>query len=43
MLQISDDCSRYDLALRAVVSENAVDVWAAVLWASSRYGLPASS
>jgi transposase InsO family protein len=41
VLQISDDCSRYDLALRAAVSENAIDVWAAVLWASSRYGLPA--
>jgi transposase InsO family protein len=41
VLQISDDCSRYDLALRAVVSENARDVWAAVIWASSRYGLPA--
>jgi transposase InsO family protein len=41
VLQISDDCSRLDLALRAAVSENAVDVWAAVVWASSRYGLPA--
>lgn len=41
VLQISDDCSRLDLALRAVTSENAVDVWAAVLWASTRYGLPA--
>lgn len=41
ILQINDDCSRLDLALRAVVSENALDVWAAVVWASSRYGLPA--
>ena len=41
VLQILDDCSRFDLALRAVRSENAVDVWAAVVWASSRYGLPA--
>lgn len=41
ILQISDDCSRYDLALQAAASENAVDVWAAVVWASSRYGLPA--
>lgn len=41
VLQISDDCSRFDLALRAAVSENARDVWAAVVWASSRYGLPA--
>lgn len=41
ILQILDDCSRFDLALRAAKSENAVDVWAAVVWASSRYGLPA--
>jgi transposase InsO family protein len=41
VLQISDDCSRFDLALRAAASENAVEVWAAVVWASSRYGLPA--
>lgn len=41
ILQISDDCSRFDLALRAVVSESAMDVWATVVWASSRYGLPA--
>jgi transposase InsO family protein len=41
VLQINDDCSRYDLALRAVTSENAVDVWAAVLWAADHYGLPA--
>ena len=41
VLQILDDCSRFDLALRAARSENAVDVWAAVVWAGSRYGLPA--
>jgi transposase InsO family protein len=41
ILQLTDDCSRLDLALRAALSENAHDVWAAVLWASSRYGLPA--
>lgn len=41
VLQILDDCSRFDLALRAASSENAVEVWAAVVWASSRYGLPA--
>ena len=41
VLQIIDDCSRFDLALRAATSENASDVWAAVLWASSRHGLPA--
>lgn len=41
VLQVSDDCSRFDLALRAATSENALEVWAAVVWASSRYGLPA--
>ena len=41
ILQISDDCSRFDLALRAARSENSEDVWAAFLNASSRYGLPA--
>jgi transposase InsO family protein len=41
VLQLSDDCSRFDLALRAAASENGEDVWAAVLHASSRYGLPA--
>jgi transposase InsO family protein len=41
ILQVSDDCSRFDLALRAAPSENAVDVWAAVLWAADRHGLPA--
>lgn len=41
VLQILDDCSRFDLALRAAPSENSHDVWAAVLHASSSYGLPA--
>lgn len=41
ILQILDDCSRFDLALRAARSENTIDVWAAVVWASTRYGLPA--
>jgi hypothetical protein len=41
ILQIIDDCSRLDLALRAASSENSLDVWAAVLHASSRHGLPA--
>lgn len=41
ILQLTDDCSRFDLSLRAAISENGLDVWAAVLWASSRYGLPA--
>ncbi len=41
VLQITDDCSRMDLALRAARSENGEDVWAAFMHASSRYGLPA--
>jgi transposase InsO family protein len=41
VLQIIDDCSRFDLALRAAPSENGEDVWAAVVHAGSRYGLPA--
>jgi len=41
ILQIIDDCSRFDLALRAAPSENGEDVWAAVVHASDRYGLPA--
>ena len=41
VLQITDDCSRLDLALCAAPSENCQDVWAAVLCAVGRYGLPA--
>lgn len=41
VLQISDDCSRLDLALRAASSENGEDVWAAVVHAMDGYGLPA--
>jgi transposase InsO family protein len=41
ILQIIDDCSRFDLALRAAPSENGEDVWATVVHASDRYGLPA--
>lgn len=41
VLQILDDCSRFDLALRAAPSENGQDVWAAVLHAAQRHGLPA--
>lgn len=41
VLQVSDDCSRLDLALRAAPSENSHDIWAAVLCAIGRYGLPA--
>lgn len=41
VLEVLDDCSRMNMALRAAVSENAQDAWAAVLWAIQRYGLPA--
>ena len=41
ILQIIDDCSRFDLGLRAAPSENGQDVWAAVLHAGQRHGLPA--
>jgi transposase InsO family protein len=41
VLHILDDCSRYELALTAMVSENAADVWDAVRATASRYGLPA--
>jgi transposase InsO family protein len=41
VLQIIDDCSRFDLALRAAPSENGADVWTAVVHAAARYGLPA--
>lgn len=41
VLQINDDCSRFDVALRAARSENSEDVWQAVVWAGSHYGLPA--
>ena len=41
ILQIIDDCSRFDLALRAAPSENGQDIWAAVLHAGQRHGLPA--
>lgn len=40
ILQLIDDCSRFDLALRAACSENSEDVWAAVVHAGERYGLP---
>jgi transposase InsO family protein len=41
VLHIVDDCSRMDIALRAVRSENSADVWAVVQDAAARYGLPA--
>jgi transposase InsO family protein len=42
VLHILDDCSRFDLALRAARSENAVDVWATFVSAATRYRLPRS-
>jgi transposase InsO family protein len=41
ILQIIDDCSRFDLALRAAPSENSEDVWAAMVHAGEHHGLPA--
>jgi transposase InsO family protein len=41
VLQVNDDCSRFDVALRAAPSENSADAWQAVVWAGSRYGFPA--
>jgi hypothetical protein len=40
VIQIVDDCSRLDLADLAAVSENGIDVWAAVQAAITRYGQP---
>ncbi len=40
VLQLTDDCSRVDLALQAAVSENGTDVWATFCVAVERYGLP---
>lgn len=40
VLHLSDDCSRVDLALQAVVSENGADVWNTFCLAVARYGLP---
>lgn len=42
VLQLTDDCSRTDLALQAARSENGEDVWATFCLAVSRYGLPAA-
>lgn len=41
VLHIVDDCSRLDIALHAVRSENGADVWATFQAAATRYGLPA--
>lgn len=40
VLHLSDDCSRVDLALNAVTSENSHDVWQTFCVAAERYGLP---
>lgn len=40
VLEIVDDHSRVDIALRAVRSENAVDVWDTVAAAAAEFGLP---
>jgi transposase InsO family protein len=41
VLHIIDDCTRYEIALTAMRSENAVEVWAGWSTAADRYGLPA--
>lgn len=41
VLHLTDDCSRVDLALQAVRSENGADVIATFQLAVARYGLPA--
>lgn len=41
VLHLTDDCSRVDLALQAVTSENTHDVWQTFTLAVGRYGLPA--
>lgn len=40
VLHLTDDCSRVDLALQAVRSENGADVWETFCLAVARYGLP---
>ena len=42
VLQLTDDCSRVDLALDAARSENGAEVWATFCRAAGRYGLPAA-
>lgn len=41
VLHIVDDCSRMDIALDAIRSENSADVWAVFQAAAARHGLPA--
>lgn len=40
ILQLTDDCSRVDLALQAARSENGHDIWRTFCLAVERYGLP---
>lgn len=40
VLELLDDCSRYDLALAAVRSENSLDVWNTVAQALTEHGIP---
>jgi transposase InsO family protein len=40
VLQVTDDCSRVDLALQAAPSENGSDIWTAFCLAVEHYGLP---
>ena len=40
VLQMSDDCSRTDVALQAAVSENGDDAWDTFCVAVGRYGMP---
>ncbi len=41
ILQLTDDCSRLDLALRVAPSENGADAWATFVVAAACHGLPA--
>ena len=41
VLHVIDDCSRFEIALQVVRSENAEQVWETVTAAAERYGLPA--
>lgn len=40
VLELTDDCSRVDLALQAAVSENGEAIWQTFCTAAERYGLP---
>lgn len=41
VLHILDDCSRLDLCLQVMRSENSAEIWAGFLTAAGRHGLPA--